>query len=446
MTPIIFPAASRPRRASDRTGARLGTALLAYLTAVALVSTLAPFSFTWGIADGLDLAFAPWDAAMSGLMFAPLGFLYQLSRPRGSRVRWGWVVCGAAGLALLIEMLQSFEPSRHASPFDVASGMLGAGLGAASLRLLSESREEERTVRTLAVELPVMGLAYLLVPLVWLAGLASAGTSRAWLILPIGAAAALVLGTVHGAVMADRARRTMSWLRATCLVWWIVALIPGSIRDPWLIASGALMMVLVAQTRAIIASQYGEHHTTRRFERPTLMAVAPLFLLYLAAVAAWPLHGIPRPWPGVVGLLPVETFSLEQMYRLLEQLAAFTLLGYGLAEWDGRVVEGTWALAVRVAVRAGLLAVLMAVAAAFLQGWPASLLLTVLSTATAVLGGRLYTLQRDHVRALIRRSIRTMPSTPEASGWRADSGPVVSGHEVSRPVSRLPARLDNPFR
>ena len=451
MTPVIFPAARHPSRSTDRTGARLGIALLAYLTAVMLVVTLAPFSFTWGVTRGLDLAVAPWDVARHGVMCAPLGFLYQLAQPRGSRVRWGWVVGGAAVLGILIETLQLLQPLRQASLVDVASGTLGAVLGAASYLRLSPSREEERTVRTLAVELPVMGLAYLLVPLGWLTGLASAGTARVWLVLPIGAAAALILGTVHGAVLADRARRTMHWLWATSLVWWAVAIIPGSIRDPWLITTGALLMVFIAHLRAITASQYHEHHTTRRFERPTLVAVAPLFLLYLVGAAGWPWHGLTWQWPGVVALLPAETLSMAQSYRPLELLAAFTLVGYAFAEWEGRVVEGTGALAIRVAARAGLLAALLAVATAFLRGQAASVLLAVLCTATAVVGGRLYTLQRDHVRALIRRSIRTMPAAPETHGNRADSGPagtglVVSGPVVSGPVNRPTARSESPFR
>ncbi|MDQ8173305.1 MAG: VanZ family protein [Gemmatimonadota bacterium] len=446
MTPVIFPAAHRPRRTTDRTGARLGTALLAYLTAVTLVVTLAPFAFTRDITHGLDLAVAPWEMAMNGLRLAPLGFLYQLSRPRGSQVRWGWVAWGAVGLGTLIETLQLLEPARQASPLDVASGTLGAALGAASFRLLSPSRESERTVRTLAVELPVMGLVYLLVPLGWLTGLASAGTARAWLVLPIGAAAALVLGTVHGAVLADRARRTMPWLWATCLVWWVVAIIPGAIRDLVLITTGALLMVFIAHIRASIASRYGEHHTTRRFERPTLVAIAPLVLLYLIGAAGWPWHDIGWPWPGVAGLLPAESLSTAQIFRPLEQLAAFTLVGYGLAEWDGRVVEDTGALAVRVAGRAGLLAVLLAVATAFLNGRPASVLLAVLSTAAAAVGGRLYTLQRDHVRALIRRSIRTMPAAAAATGNAAQSGPVGNGPVVSGPASRPTARPVSPFR
>jgi VanZ family protein len=446
MTPVIFPAAHRTRRTTDRTGARLGTALLAYLTAVTLVVTLAPFAFTRDITHGLDLAVRPWDVAMNGLRLAPLGFLYQLSRPRGAGVRWGWVTWGAAGLGILIETLQCLEPSRQASPIDVASGTLGAVLGAASFRRLSASRESERTVRTLAVELPVMGVAYLLVPLAWLIGLASADTARAWLVLPVAAAAALILGTVHGAVLADRARRTMPWLWATCLVWCAVALIPGTNHDPVRITTGAFLMVFIAHIRASIASRYNEHHTTRRFERPTLVAVAPLVLLYLVGAAGWPWHDIAWPWPGVTGLLPAETFSTAQIFRPLEQLAAFTLVGYGLAEWDGRVVEDTGALAVRVAGRAGLLAVLLAVATAFLNGRPASVLLAVLSTAAAVVGGRLYSLQRDHVRALIRRSIRTMPAAAAATGNAAQSVPVGNRPVVSGPASRPIARPVSPFR
>jgi VanZ family protein len=451
MTPVIFPAAHRPRRTTDRTGARLGIALLAYLTAITLVVTLAPFAFTRDIVHGVDLAVRPWDMARHGVMFAPLGFVYQLSRPRGSRVRWGWVAWGSAGLGILIETLQLLEPTRQASPVDVVSGTLGAVLGAGSFQLLSPSRESERTVRTLAVELPVMGLVYLFVPLGWLIGLASAGTARAWLVLPVAAAAALILGTVHGAVLADRARRTMPWLWATCLVWCAVALIPGTVRDPRLIATSTVLMVSISHFRAIIASRYGEHHTTRRFERPTLVAIAPLVLLYLIGAAGWPWHDIGWPWPGVAGLLPAESLSTAQIFRPLEQLAAFTLVGYGLAEWDGRVVEETGALAVRVAGRAGLLAVLLAVATAFLNGRPASVLLAVLSTAAAAVGGRLYTLQRDHVRALIRRSIRTMPAAAAATGNAAQSGPVgngpvVSGPVVSGPASRPIARPVSPFR
>lgn len=72
--------------------------------------------------------------------------------------------------------------------------------------------------------------------------------------------------------------------------------------------------------------------------------------------------------------------------------------------------------------------------------------LAVFRTATAVVGGRLYTLQRDHVRTLIRRSIRTTPAAPEAHGNRADSGPVGTGPVVSGPAGRPSARSESPFR
>src|SRR4051812_5015328 len=62
------------------TGARLGSALLAYMLGVTLIITLMPFDFRWPdewrIVNIIDVR----DMIANVLLFVPLGFFYRLAR------------------------------------------------------------------------------------------------------------------------------------------------------------------------------------------------------------------------------------------------------------------------------------------------------------------------------------------------------------------------------
>ncbi|HEX6050246.1 MAG TPA: VanZ family protein, partial [Gemmatimonadaceae bacterium] len=147
------------------TGARLATALLAYLAVVTAVVTLLPFEFAVPVQPRVMLSGGVVDVVANVVLFVPLGFLYAVSRAdqptRASRI----FLAGLATSAIL-ETLQLFEASRYAAISDVLANGTGAYLGAVVQRRLARRISmDARTVGKLSLELPVMGLVYLLVPL-----------------------------------------------------------------------------------------------------------------------------------------------------------------------------------------------------------------------------------------------------------------------------------------
>jgi len=82
-----------------------------------------------------------------------------------------------------------------------------------------------------------MGLVYLLAPPLWLVGLGSEGNTRAWIILPLAAAAGWIIGAVFTSF--DRAPRSRILLATAA--WLVVALVPGALQSLALMwAAGAI--------------------------------------------------------------------------------------------------------------------------------------------------------------------------------------------------------------
>jgi predicted exporter len=106
-------------------------------------------------------------------------------------------------------------------------------------------------------------------------------------------------------------------------------------------------------------------------------------------------------WSGTLGLaFPGRNLQNAGLYRALEQIAAFALLGYGLAEYGGRVHDHLR----RLLPSALAWTVPAAAVLQWLRGWHpahgASGALLVLTTAASAGGVWLYVLQLEHVRAL----------------------------------------------
>lgn len=133
----------------------------------------------------------------------------------------------------------------------------------------------------------------------------------------------------------------------------------------------------------------------RRFESALLARATPVYALYLIAVMCAPLrHGV-EEWHAMLAL-PSVTEAIE-ILRLLELVAAFTLVGYIAAEFRGRVYPAyaqasRWVLAWGAA-----LAALTEMVRGFDAASGASLAHALLLVAAALYGGWLYYLQRAHV-------------------------------------------------
>jgi hypothetical protein len=340
------------------------------------------------------------DVLNNVLLFVPLGFLGRLvlgpGPPAASQAR---VAAAGALLSATVEAVQLYLPGRFPSLVDVATNTLGAWLGAVILDLV-ERRFDARVLRPLALDLPLMNLVYLLVPLLWLDGLAAGhDTTRLALALLPGLAGGLVLAAVWRHRLAARGLLDPWRLGAVAAGWYLAGAAPGLVRRPGLVLAGAALVGLVTRLEAGRVVAPGPE---RRFELPTLRRVWPVLGVYLLASALWPLPWTPRAWHGGLALLALaESPGIVPLLRALEYLAAFTLLGYTVAEARGRRREPAGRLAAWVA------GACLAAAAVFegLRGFHpehgASALAVLLAAAAGLYGGVIYRAQLGVVRRLV---------------------------------------------
>lgn len=397
------PARLRFRRAADFTALRLGRAVLGYLALTTAVITLAPFRFQLTPAHGITWIWTWSDLVMNVLMFVPFGFVHQLTRPRGAPADWSRVLRLGAALSGAIELAQLFAPDRFSSLLDVATNTAGALLGAALFARLARVVDSENTVQSLALELPLMGVVYLLVPLAWLLGLGSDGDERRALLLLLAVIAGAILGTVHGAYVAPSGRKPQRWLLTFPVAWVLVSVVPGA-RGAWDIVAAALGVAVAAAVWRDAAMQRATDISPRRFELPTLRLVLPIFAAYLALASLWPLTDATLSWRATMALaLPDVALSQPMVYRVLEHIAAFALVGYLGAEFHGRDRRRMRQVLPRVLAFSVSASALLEGARGFHSTYGASALLFALTQAAAVFGVYVYVLQRAHVRALVQR-------------------------------------------
>ncbi len=389
---------------ASTTGAHLGRALLAYVAVITAIITLAPFRFAAVPQHGLTDLWTNFDIVMNVVMFVPLGFLYQLTRKDGAVAPlWQALLLGAV-VSGAIETAQLFEAERFTSLVDVVTNAAGALTGAIVQRAVAARVKASSAVRSLALELPLMGLVYLLVPLAWLAGLASPSGDRTWMLIGLAIVAGGVLGTVHAAYIAPVRRTSRLWLLLGAVAWCAVAFIPGGMRTPSLMLAGAAVCAGVAWLRSLATERTRTRagpDANRRFELPTVRLVLPFFAAYLALSSLWPLDAAVPSWYAGFALLPPGIDgSREHIYMALEHVAAFTLVGYVIAEFHGRALLPYRDMIARVALWGGGLSFLLEATRGWHPLYGASASMLVLTLAASLFGGWLYHLQRDHVRAL----------------------------------------------
>jgi hypothetical protein len=193
------------------------------------------------------------------------------------------------------------------------------------------------------------------------------------------------------------------------VAWLLVALVPAAVRSIDIAAVVFTLGLAAAWARtaapARITHETQEGRTTRRFEAKTLEVVLPLFGVYLVASAWAPPSAPSGAWSGTLALLPLrDGLGNDAIFRALEQIAAFTLGGYAVAEHQGRSRDRFdrlagpvlgWAIAVSATLQV-------------LRGWHpsygASGTLFASTVVGAMVGAWLYVLQLAHIRALTSRA------------------------------------------
>ncbi len=323
---------------------RLPLALLGYFTFVTLVITLSPFEFAWR-QPYVPIGSPAFGTILNIAMFLPIGFLLRSVPVARTRAAWQVVAVGSM-LSALIELIQFFLPGRFPSPVDFVANAAGAGAGVwIRDRLERASFWRRDPVGRIGLDIPVVGLLYLLMPQLWLS----------------------CIGMVE-----DRQRILTTLL---------------------LLSAGAI--VLLDLSRA------NRRSGDRRFEVETLRRFMPVFGLYLMTAALWPPFREVVPWHGAFGIVGrVRDASVMGVMLLLEQIGGFTLLGYAIAEWRGRRELTVAADLPFVTGCALLLTALLETLLGFLAGPGASLLAALLSTGGAAYGAVVYHFARSHVRVM----------------------------------------------
>jgi VanZ family protein len=399
------------------TGARLGTALLAYIVGVTLIVTLLPFHFAWPERWQVSIGDDPYDVIVNMLLFVPFGFLFRLAMPRERQGSILFVIWNAALISIAIEAVQLFDQGRESTLLDVIANTLGAWLGALAFdRIARSARLSGRLIGWLGLEIPLMGLVYLLVPLLWVNALGARGELvRTFTTFLIGAFGAMLLGGLQRHYFGPSKAAEPHHTAAFAAIWFVAG---AFAMFPW----RPLELVLGALAVAALCWWQGRRRlrdpvSNRRFEAPLLRSAAPLYAAYLVMLVISPVLGEIGPWQGRFGFPEVAPSQVETA-RLLELCAAFTLLGYMTAEIRGRAV-----LRYRDAFpRLIAWAIGLAVAAEAARGFDlhgASLARGVLVVAACLYGGWLYYLQRAHVMWLVSKN-------------RASTQPAASGEVKSR--------------
>jgi hypothetical protein len=274
-------------------------------------------------------------------------------------------------------------------------------LGALLYQLVDRRvRIDGRTIGRLSLELPLMGLVYLLVPLLWLNALAGWNN-------PLHALTSLLLGVVGATVLGglqyhhfgpDRGLRAR-WLILMAALWFVGGTFPGLSQGPAVSALGAVVVALLAWYRGV---RRPAAPWQRRYEVPVLASALPAYAAYLILVNVIPLQEGIGPWTvgwGFGG--SAESWGRVQILGLLELVAAFTLLGYMIAEYRGRT-HGSLRLTL------GRLSRLTLFACAIVEGlrgfqleYGASVLRVLVLYSASTYGAWLYFVQRSHVRRLL---------------------------------------------
>jgi glycopeptide antibiotics resistance protein len=381
------------------TGTRLTRAVLGYYLAVIGVITLVPFRFVVPERFHLMLTGTALDASANVLFFVPLGFLYRLAEPPArNRLR---VLALGFGISTIVECAQLFAPERYASPLDVLANGAGAWLGAVLCDVAARRiRPDSLLVGRLSLEIPLMGLVYLLLPLLWLGSLGAGRETTHVLLL-------LLPGLFGGRLIALIRRHTPGvrdngWSAGTVALaaggGVLVGVVPAMALHPLLAPAIALVVALSVGVQTIVRND--PTISDRRFELPVLRSALPLYAAYLLAQAM-----TSRVTPGWLLPFPAEpagtALGRTGILRLLEMGASFTVLGYLLAELRGRVDSGLYATGIQVLIRTLPLAAL-AIIARFLPGEAAAAALWFsIIVAASLYGALLYDFQRAHVLALI---------------------------------------------
>ena len=152
------------------------------------------------------------------------------------------------------------------------------------------------------------------------------------------------------------------------------------------------------------ADRSGMRSINRRFESKALTEAAPFYVAYLLLLVAPVAGATESSWTMSFGFAAaMGIWATGSVLHVVELVAAFTLLGYMLAEFRGRRETRFRAGVGYVAAWTGGAAVVCEVLEGFHPEGGASVARLTLLVLAALYGAWLYHLQRAHVRRLLGR-------------------------------------------
>ncbi len=382
-------------------GAKLSRALLSYLVVLIAAMLLLPFEFAVPEKFAFDLGLKPLGTIATMAMFVPYGFLTRRARTGARGQHLISIALSAAMLALALETAQLFEASHSPSPWDLLGAIAGATVGANLCeRAHVDANGTANTLNAMLLQLPLMGLVYLMIPLMWASGAAAQDDpARLGLTLCIGLMGASIIGSIARAIRAHTPDRDW-WIVPTVAATWIsIGMLPSVFID-WRIALGSIVAVTA------YASWRGRWtapmFVERRFEVPSLFAASPFIVCYFVGAGVWPGHSF-RSFPLVHIGMPSSEAGYALSLPLLEAGIAATVLGYIIAEFNGRAETTFRAGSSRVLFWVCLTLIASETSRSFFGYEGASLVRAVLSVGAAMYGAGLYHLQRAHVKVVAHR-------------------------------------------
>ncbi|MFT3894743.1 MAG: VanZ family protein [Anaerolineales bacterium] len=375
------------------TTSRLAFALLGYMTLVVLLLTLNPFYLAVPQQIRFAVRTTTGDAISNIILFLPIGFLYRLTTQR----RNAWLL--GAAISASIEITQLFIPARTPSLMDLLNNTMGTALGALIHNVLSSRFALTPNIAgRLRLETPLMGFIYLLIPLLWMNGLAQIESPNRWVLtLLIGICGASVFNDVYRQWLAAKGFRLTVYASLSAAAWFLFGA-GTSLLHPF----PYLWIGLAVTACTALLTLLPRHFPDRRFERVSLQRLIPIFALYTILLALWSPVRPFTSWHGMIGLTNrIQDTSMQALYSRLEYLVAFSILGYLTAEWRGRAELSVMQDLPGLLAVTGGSALALEILAGFQAGMGASLMRFLLGTGSALAGGTIYHVLRDHVRYLL---------------------------------------------
>lgn len=307
---------------------------------------------------------------------------------------------------------------------DVLSNGVGAWLGAllhtrVSRRLASGTS----LVGRFFLDLPLVGLLYLLVPLLWLNALAvGPDPARLLLTLLLGGFGGSVLAGLQRFRLGPDARGSARKIALVGALGYLIGMVPLLPLRP------ALVMLLagVVTVRIWLAADRRDRRDAkeRRFELRVLRSAAPAFALYLLGLALAPLAAGGGTWSATAGFPPASGVRTYLLARLLESVAAFTVLGYLVAETGGRRERRYPDDLRRVLAFTALAAVLVEAGKGWAVGDAASGAQLLVLLGAGAYGGWLYHLQREQIVRLVGGGVTRHFSPPSPAAAPPSGAPA----------------------